>query len=113
MAVLVEIGCRDTARGLQLALSSPNLDKRAVAPVAKNGVGFIAVLGFEAADVEVEEAVAVEIAPGRPDADAHGPRRKRHVREFAALEVAIELAAFPAEQIEVAVVVVVTPDCRP
>src|SRR5437879_1653412 len=99
MAVLVEIGGRDAPFGLVPPLGSPDLDKGAVSPVAKDGIGLVAPVGLVAAHVEVEEAVAIEIAPGRSHADPHRPRRKLHLLEFAALQVAIELAAFPAEQV--------------
>src|SRR5947208_1346630 len=101
MAVLIEIGGRDASRGLRPALGSPTLDKGAVALIVENGIGFIALVALVAPHVEVEETVAVEIAPGRPHADPHRSRRKLHFLECAAVQVAIELAAFPAEQVEI------------
>src|SRR5262245_40546458 len=114
MAVLVEVGGRDAARRLQLVpRGPPDLDEGAVPLVAEEGVGLIALVGLVAAHVEVEEAVAVEVAPDGPEADLHRQRRELHLLERAALDVAIELAAIPAEQVEVAVVVEVAPDGRP
>src|SRR4051812_49080608 len=113
MAVFVEIGGRNAARGLESVLGSPDLLEGPVPLIAKNSIGLVGLIGFKAAHVEVEEAVAIEIAPAGPNADFHWPRRKLHLLEFLALDVAIERAAFVAEQVEIAVVVEVAPDGRP
>src|SRR4051794_9483965 len=113
MAILVEVGRRDAAPRLAAVLGFPNFDKGSVALIAVDGVRLVALVGLVAADVEVEEAVAVEVAPDGAEADLHGQRGKLDLLELLAAHVAPERAAFPAEQVEEAVVVEVAPNGRP
>src|SRR5262249_15528607 len=114
VAVLVEVGGRDAAAGLELLLGPPDLLEGAVALVAEDGVRLVAaaVTRLVAGHGQVEEAVAVEVAPARADADLHRPGREIDLLELLALDVAVQLAGLPAEQVQVAVVVKVAPDGR-